>query len=470
MSENQAPRRQYTAAEKAAAVNLAAHKGVNAAARELGLSQASVSRWHVERQRSGLAPSRSSGSAAEAAPTTPSGSAATRTAAPSLVSVALPAPRPAAPPLARAKPAAAAPLSGQVPTASSSSPAPSQPPPRRRLVAKSWTPSQRAEILEHAAAHGVTVTSEKFGVSRFSIYEWERRVKLAVKGEGPSPTSGPPKADIEAQRDKEILNEWHHQPGLGPSQIVNQLRRRGIHVSTHTVTRVMEENGWRPRKVRRVPHDDRYEGVRPNQVWHLDFLHRNINKSSVFTLVILDDYSRFAVGSGLDDAERAELVINAFQGAVDRHGRPDMVVHDKGSAFWSWKGISQFTAMLTDLGIDQVVAEHKEWNGKSEVFNANLAKELFDVQRFASIGEMARRLDSHLHWYNHRRTHQALGGLLVPADRYYGRVDEVMARIEAGAGGDIHGDGLRERCLELFKVVSRDGAPEVWLLGKKLVI
>lgn len=122
------------------------------------------------------------------------------------------------------------------------------------------------------------------------------------------------------------------------------------------------------------------------------------------------------------------------------------------------------------LGIDQVVAEHKEWNGKSEVFNANLAKELFNVQRFASIGEMARRLESHLHWYNHHRTHQALGGLLVPADRYYGRVDEVMARIEAGGGGDIHGDGLRERCLELFKVVSRDGVPEVWLLGKKLVV
>lgn len=337
-------------------------------------------------------------------------------------------------------------------------------------MAKSWTPSQKEEILEHAAAHGVTVTSEKFGVSRFSIYEWERRVKLAVKGAGPSPTSGPPKADIEAQRDKEILNEWHHQAGLGPSQIVNQLRRRGIHVSTHTAARVMEEAGWRPRKVRRVPHDDRYEGVRPNQLWHLDFLHRNINKSSVFTLVILDDYSRYAVGSGLDDAERAELVINAFQAAVDRHGRPDMVVHDKGSAFWSWKGISQFTAMLTDLGIDQVVAEHKEWNGKSEVFNANLAKELFNVQRFASIGEMARRLESHLHWYNHHRTHQALGGLLVPADRYYGRVDEVMARIEAGGGGDIHGDGLRERCLELFKVVSRDGVPEVWLLGKKLVV
>jgi len=427
-------RRQYTEDQRSAAVALAERKGVVAAARELGIPRTNVSKWWAAAGL-GKAVSGEVGAAAPAVPLTASLSAP----APAVATA------PIAPPPA--------------PTPSKARPA----------VAKSWTPSQKAEILEYAAANGVTATAAKFGVSRFSIYEWERRVKLAAAGKGPSPTSGPAPADIEAQRDKEILAEWHHQPGLGPSQIVNQLRRKGIKVSVHTVTRVMEEAGWRPRKVRREPHDDRFEGVRPNQLWHMDFLHRNINKSSVFTLVILDAYSRFAVGSGLDDAERADLVIDAFQAAVDRHGRPDMVMHDKGSAFWSWKGISRFTSLLVDLGIDQVVAEHKEWNGKSEVFNANLAKELFDVQRFASIGEMHRRLAAHLHWYNHRRTHHALGGLLVPADRYYGRVDEVMARIEAGGVTDIHTDGLRERCLELFKVVSRDGVPEVWLLGKKFV-
>lgn len=429
MSEQKATeRRGYGSEEMAAAVALAARKGVCAAARELGIPQSNVSRWTKATQSS------------QSGPTPPS--------------MASPATEPPAP------------------EATSAPAPPSNAPkvPARRSVTKAWTPSQKAQILEHAAAQGVTAASQKFAVSRFSIYDWQRRVKLAAAGKGPSPTSGPAPADIEARRDKEILDEWHHQPGLGPSQIRNQLRRKGIKVSTHTVTRVMEEAGYRPRKVQRVPHDERFEAVRPNQLWHLDFLHRNINKSSVFTLVILDDYSRYAVGSGVDDAERADLVIDAFEAATTRHGRPEMIIHDKGSAFWSWKGISRFTALLTEMGIDQVAAEDKEWNGKSEVFNANLAKELFDVQRFASIAEMRRRLVTHLHWYNHRRTHHALGGLLVPADRYYGRVDEVMARIEAGLGGDVHVDTLRERCLEFFKVVSRDGVPEVWLLGKKLPI
>ena len=73
-----------------------------------------------------------------------------------------------------------------------------------------------------------------------------------------------------------------------------------------------------------------------------------------------------------------------------------MVIHDKGSAFWSWRGIAKFTALLAELGIDQIVAKHKEWNGKVEVFNANLHKVLFDVQRFYDVSEMKRRAGAHL--------------------------------------------------------------------------
>jgi len=249
-------------------------------------------------------------------------------------------------------------------------------------VAKSYTPSQKAQILEYAAAESVTAAHRKFDVSRFTIYDWLRKVRLAAEGKGDSPTSGPDPKDLEAQRDKEILDQWHRHPGLGPSQIKNQLRRKQVKVSVATVRRVMEEAGYRPPKVKRQGHDERFEAVRPNHLWHLDYVHRFINRTGVHTLILLDDYSRFVVGHGTDDAERADLVIETFEQAVRRHGKPEMVLHDKGSAFWSWRGISRFTALLTELGIDQIAAEHKEHNGKLEVFNANLHKELFDVHRF----------------------------------------------------------------------------------------
>jgi len=343
--------------------------------------------------------------------------------------------------------------------------------PPRRKVAKRYTPSQRAEILEYVAKHGPAQTERKFDVSRWSIRDWQRKVSLAAQGKGPSPTSGPAPADIESQRDREVLNEWHRHPGLGPSQIKNQLRRKGIKTSTSTVRQVMEEAGYRPPKRRSRPHDQRFEAIRPNHRWALDFLQRYINRTSTFTLILIDDHSRFVVGHGVDDAERADMVIETFTDAVMRHGKPEMVLHDKGSAFWSWRGISRFTALLTELDIEQIPAEHKEWNGKIEVFNANIQKELFDAHRFYDLAEMKRRLKSHLHWYNHRRTHHSLGGLLVPADRYYGRVEEVMARIEAGAGADIATDmlDLRDRILELFKVTSTDGVTEVWLMGQLLM-
>jgi transposase InsO family protein len=340
----------------------------------------------------------------------------------------------------------------------------------RSRVAKIYSPSQKAVVLEDAAKDGVTAASKKHGISRFSIYDWQRRVTKAAAGEGPSPTSGPAPKDIEQQRDSEILEEWKSHPGLGPSQIVNQLRRKSIKVSVHTARRVMEDAGYRPPKVVRQKHDRCYEAVRPNHLWHLDFVQRYIGPASTFTLILIDDCSRYVVGQGVDDAERADMVIETFEEATRKHGRPESVMHDKGAAFWSWRGISRFTALLTEMGIDPIVAEHKEWNGKVEVFNANLHKELFDKHRFYDVAEMRRRLEAHMHWYNHARTHHALGGLLVPADRYYGRAEEVLARIEAGAGREL-GDGveLRERCLELFKVISRGGVPEVWLLGQKLL-
>lgn len=354
-------------------------------------------------------------------------------------------------------------LEERAPQASSPEPA------ATKRVAKRYTPSQTADIVEYASKHSVLKASKHFGVSRYSIYDWQKRVAKAARGEGPSPTSGPSQSEIEEQRDREILGEWHKHRGLGPSQIKNQLARRSIKVSVTTVRHVMEDAGYRPPKVKRTPHDERYESVRPNHRWHLDFVHRYIHRANTFTLILLDDHSRFVTGHGVDGSERAAMVIRTFEEAVARHGKPERVMSDGGSAFWSWRGISKFTSLLTEMEIEHEKATHKEHNGKVEVFNANLHKELFDVHRFWDVTEMKRRLSTHLHWYNHARTHHALGGLLVPADRYYGRAEEVLARIESGALRDGDELSLRERCLELFKVVSRGGVPEVWLLGQRLM-
>ena len=337
-------------------------------------------------------------------------------------------------------------------------------------VAKVYTPSQRARAVELAATEGVTAAAEQCGATRFSVYSWIRQAqRCADGGAKANPVSGD--ENPRDTRDARILREWKSHPGLGPSQVRNQLRREGLKVSVHTVRLVLEQNGYVTPKVRRSEaHDQCYEAVRPNQLWHLDFLHRHINKQKIYALLLLDDWSRFIVGGALWDGERVAAVQETFLAAVNRHGKPASALSDGGSAFYSWRGIGAFTRLLDELEVDQLIASIPQCNGKLEVLNANIQKELFNQETFFDLGETQRRFSAWISFYNFRRTHHALGGLLVPADRYFGRADEVLAHIEAGRSPAGVGEPLpiEERHLDIFRVCSHRGQLEVTLFGHRI--
>ncbi len=342
---------------------------------------------------------------------------------------------------------------------------------KRAIVARTYLPSARARALELADEKGVSEAARELGISRFSIYDWRRKNQLAAEGNDQvSPLAGED-VDPAVARDARILQEWKTHPGLGPSQIRNQLRRAGVKVSVHTVRVVMDANGYvMPRTRRTDVHDRRYEAVRPNQLWHADFLSRHINKQLIRVLFFIDDYSRFIVGWNIFDEERATAVIETFEGAVARHGRPESMMSDGGGGFWSWRGIAQFTRLLDELSVDQLIAKVPQVNGKVEVLNANVQKELFNQERFFDLSEAHARLGLWVSFYNFRRTHHALGGILVPADRYFGRAEEVRAQIEAGRSPEGIGEPLAmsERLVDLVRVSSRAGKLEVHLMGEKL--
>ena len=174
----------------------------------------------------------------------------------------------------------------------------------------------------------------------------------------------------------------------------------------------------------------------------LDFLHQYINQQKVFVLVLVDDFSRFITGGAIWDGERVAAVEETFMSAVSRHGRPEKAMSDGGSAFYSWRGVGAFTRQLDDLELDQLIASVPETNGKLEKLNATIRKEFFNPEKFFDLGETQRRFQAWLYTYNFRRTHHALGGLLVPADRYFGRSDQVMAAIEAGRSPDGIGEPI----------------------------
>jgi len=372
---------------------------------------------------------------------------------------------------AKAEAVSVPPIETVLPSAAEAKAVPQENP--RRRVSKVYTPSERARALEYAAAEGPTAAARKFGISRFTINDWRRIARLHAKGKVSDSLVVGSDDDQGAARDRRILDEWKAHPGLGPSQVRNQLRRQGMKVSLHTVRCVLDENGYVTPKVRRDPvHDQRYEAVRPNHLWHLDFLHRHIHKQKIYILLVLDDYSRFIVGGAIWDGERVAAVQETFLGAVNRHGKPGKVMSDGGSAFYAWKGIGEFTRLLDELEADQLIATVPQVNGKLEVLNANIQKELFNKETFFDLGEAQRRLAAWIHFYNFGRTHHALGGLLVPADRYFGRADEVLAHIEAGRSPDGVGEPIPvgERQLDLFRISSHRGRVELHLLGHRILL
>ena len=421
MSKKRRPTRRYSAEEKAEALRRAKEVGVAAAVRELGIAKSTVYQWVAE------AKSKEEGADG-------------------------PEPKNEA----RKQPKESEPREKKTDTKSK--------------VARRYTPSERARALELAAEVGVAEAGRQLGISRFSIYEWQRKLKLFNAGKAEtSPVEGTDE-DVEAARDRKILEMWKTHPGLGPSQVRNQLRRGGMKVSVHRVRRVMEADGYVPRKIKRTNHDQRYEAIRPNHLWHLDFLHRFVNKQRIYVLIILDDFSRFIAGARIWEGERVDIVMNTFEEATMRHGRPEMIMSDGGSAFWSWRGVSRFTRLLEEMGIDQLIAKVPQINGKLEVLNANAQKELFNVERFFDLEQTHQRFEAWVEFYNYRRTHHSLGGLLVPADRYFGRGDRVLAAIESGRSADGVGApvGLGERHLDLLRVVSHQGQAQVYLMGQRI--
>lgn len=470
--------REYSEAERQAAVALTLREGPAAASRACGIPKGTLSFWAYLGRRgvgagsgapaggvsAGSAVMQPTRSAAEEAPATSAASGPGSGTGAGEAVVAMPAPPPGASgPLASAT--AAAPASPTGPAAASAATG------AKSRVARTYTPSQRAQAIERVAAVGVKRAARELGISTFSLRDWRRKAQQCAAGERANNPLYGSDADPADERDRRILAVWREHVGLGPTQVRNQLRRANFKVSVHTVRRVLEANGYvAPKASRRESHDRRFEAVRPNQLWHLDFVHRHIHKQPIYVLLLLDDFSRFIVGGAIWDAERVGAVIETFEAAVTRHGRPEAVLSDGGSAFWAWRGVSQFTRLLEELDIDQIIAKLPQTNGKLEALNANVHKEVFNPERFFDLGETSRRLAGWVEFYNLRRTNTALGGLLVPADRYFGRAERVLGEIEAGRPADGIGEPLAvaNRELDLLRVTSRGGQVEVFLMGSRL--
>jgi putative transposase len=167
----------------------------------------------------------------------------------------------------------------------------------------------------------------------------------------------------------------------------------------------------------------------PNQVWSWDItkLLGPAKWTYYYLYVILDIYSRYAVGWMLASRENADLAKRLIRDSIDRqHVDPgELIIHsDRGPSMKS-HGVAQ---LLGSLGVTKSHSRPHVSNdnpfSESQFKTLKYRPEFPD--RFGSQQDAHAFCKPFFHWYNHEHYHSGLG-MLTPAAVHYGRAAEIRA-------------------------------------------
>jgi transposase InsO family protein len=280
-----------------------------------------------------------------------------------------------------------------------------------------------------------------------------------------------------------ILRFKKRHPSMGPAQIGAQLKRfHGWRVAVRAIARVLLSNGYKLEHRGSRPEGDevphRFEAPYRNALWQLDFAELFIGSERRQLLIIEDDFSRFIVGHRLVEHPTSEVAVDVLGEAIRRHGKPEAVYTDRGGAFLAWGDVSSFGTFLEQELIDHHVGHsyHPQGRGKVEAVIHSVRRELWETTHFDSVEAAENGLAAFFREYNHRRAHMGIDGL-TPADRFFGRWEEVRQEVEARArrrplGSDPHitEERLPEDQVEVVRLMFVGDRLELRLLGHTSVL
>jgi transposase InsO family protein len=274
-----------------------------------------------------------------------------------------------------------------------------------------------------------------YGVSRRWVHELVRR--FDAEGEtGLEPRSRRPRRSpgrtAEALEDEIVgLRKELADQGLdaGAHTIGAHLHRRhGSSPSVATIWRILTRRGFVTPQPHKRPKSSfiRFEAAMPNERWQGDITHwRLAGGREVEILNVVDDHSRFLVGSVARAVFTAADVVGAFHEAAARHGFPASLLTDNGAVFTAAPrggGRCAIEVETAELGIRYVHSApyHPQTCGKVERFHQTLKRWLARQPRARTVEELQVQLDWFRAYYNAVRPHRAIGRR-TPAEAFGGR-------------------------------------------------
>lgn len=190
-------------------------------------------------------------------------------------------------------------------------------------------------VAKHRGIWPVAMLCEALGVSRSGYYAWLERP--------PSERSVKHEALSKVVRQRFIDSDRTY----GARRVWRDVLASGVNCGLHLVEKLMQQQALRARPRRRgLPKDagersaiadnvlDRqFKADAPNQKWVADFTYIWTAEGWLYVAVVLDLYSRRAVGWSMQSSMTSQLVADALMMAVWRRGKPAALMHhsDQGS-------------------------------------------------------------------------------------------------------------------------------------------
>ena len=214
-------------------------------------------------------------------------------------------------------------------------------------------------------------------------------------------------------------------PRYGYRRVTKQLQREGWIVNHKKVSRIMREKDWtcRSRKKRWIATTDSIHDfpIYPNlikkldisavnQVWVADITYIHILTCFVYLAVILDAYSRKAVGYALSRHIDTNLTLDALRMAIeDREPKQGCIHHsDRGVQYASREYVKELISHGFQISMSRKGNPYD--NAYAESFIKTLKSEEVQLWEYRTMEDVQKRIPYFIEdVYNHKRLHSSLG-------------------------------------------------------------
>ena len=229
--------------------------------------------------------------------------------------------------------------------------------------------------------------------------------------------------DAERARVLEVVNSKRF-IDLAPIQIFAQLLDEGTYLcSVSTLYRILTENAQVKERRRLARHPARaipeLVATAPGQVysWDITKLAGPVKGIYFDDYVMLDIYSRYIIGTHVNDHESGELAVDLMKEIFGVHGIPNVVHADRGTAMTS----KTVATLLADLQVTRSHSRPRVSNDNpySEAWFKTMKFSPAFPERFATVQAAQTFMDVFVDSYNHIHRHTGIG-LNTPADVHYG--------------------------------------------------